>query len=163
MSGTGTIRVGQGFDVHRFGPGDHVMMGGVRISHDHGVEAHSDGDVVLHALADALLGAAALGDIGQFFPDDDPRWKGADSSDLLRHVLREVATAGWLPANVDCTVVAEKPRIAGHIPAMREHIAGVLGLDAGAVGVKATTVERMGFIGREEGLAAFAVALLEVA
>lgn len=154
------VRVGQGFDTHRFGDGDHVMLGGVRVPHDHGVVAHSDGDVVLHALADALLGAAALGDIGHFFPDDDARWAGADSAELLADVVREVAKAGWKPLNVDCTVVAERPRVAPHIPAMRERIAGVLGIGPDAVSVKATTVERMGFIGRGEGLSAFAMALL---
>ena len=154
------VRVGQGFDTHRFGEGDHVMLGGVRVPHDHGVVAHSDGDVVLHALADALLGAAALGDIGHFFPDDDERWAGADSGGLLAQVVREVAKAGWKPLNVDCTVVAERPRVAPHIPAMRERIAGLLGIGPDAVSVKATTVERMGFIGRGEGLSAFAMALL---
>lgn len=160
---SGPVRIGQGFDVHRFGDGDHVMLGGVRIAHTHGVEAHSDGDVVLHALADALLGAAALGDIGHFFPDDDPQWRGADSTELLRRVLQHVGAAGWHPANADCTIVAERPRVAAHVAAMREHIAGVLGIGIDAVSVKATTVERMGFIGREEGLAAFAVVLLEAA
>lgn len=157
------VRVGQGFDTHRFGEGDHVMLGGVRVPHDHGVVAHSDGDVVLHALADALLGAAALGDIGHFFPDDDERWAGADSAGLLAQVVREVAKAGWKPLNVDCTVVAERPRVAPHIPAMRERIAALLGIGPDAVSVKATTVERMGFIGRGEGLAAFAMALLAAA
>lgn len=154
------MRVGQGFDTHRFGDGDHVMLGGVRVAHDHGVVAHSDGDVVLHALADALLGAAALGDIGHFFPDDDPHWAGADSADLLAQVVRAVAEAGWQPVNVDCTLVAERPRVAPHVSAMRTRIAGLLGIGTGAVNVKATTAERMGFIGREEGLAAFAIALL---
>ena len=160
MSG---VRVGQGFDVHRFGPGDHVMLGGIRIPHDHGVEAHSDGDVVLHALTDALLGAAALGDIGHHFPDKDPQWAGAESSDLLRRVLKDLRAAGWQPLNVDCTILAERPRIAMHVPAIREHISDVLDISVSAVSVKATTMERMGFIGREEGLAAMAVALLESA
>ncbi len=160
MSG---VRVGQGFDVHRFGPGDHVMLGGIRIPHEHGVEAHSDGDVVLHALTDALLGAAALGDIGHHFPDKDPQWAGADSSDLLRRVLKDLRAAGWQPLNVDCTILAERPRIAMHVPAIREHISDVLDISVSAVSVKATTMERMGFIGREEGLAAMAVALLESA
>lgn len=154
------LRIGQGFDVHRFGEGDHIMLGGVRVAHGQGVVAHSDGDVVLHALADALLGAAALGDIGHFFPDDDAQWAGADSADLLTRVVAAVAGAGWVPYNVDCTVVAERPRVASHIPAIRERIAGLLGLEPGAVSVKATTTERMGFTGRGEGLAAFAVALL---
>ncbi|MGA7965942.1 MAG: 2-C-methyl-D-erythritol 2,4-cyclodiphosphate synthase [Gammaproteobacteria bacterium] len=154
------LRVGQGFDTHRFGDGDHVMLGGIRVAHDHGVVAHSDGDVVLHALADALLGAAALGDIGHFFPDDDPHWAGADSADLLTQVMRAVSEAGWRPLNVDCTLVAERPKVAPHVVAMRTRIADLLGIDTEAVSVKATTVERMGFIGREEGLAAFATALL---
>jgi 2-C-methyl-D-erythritol 2,4-cyclodiphosphate synthase len=158
-----TVRVGQGFDVHRFGPGDHVMLGGIRIPHDQGVEAHSDGDVVLHALTDALLGAATLGDIGHHFPDKDPQWAGADSSDLLRRVLRDVKAAGWQPVNVDCTILAERPRIAMHVPAIREHISDVLDISVSAVSVKATTMERMGFIGQGEGLAAMAVALLESA
>lgn len=163
MSGAGGVRIGQGFDVHRFGTGDHVMLGGVRISHTHGVEAHSDGDVVLHALIDAVLGAVALGDIGHHFPDRDPQWAGADSSDLLRRALKEVRAAGWQPVNVDCTILAERPRIAMHVPAIREHISDVLDISVNAVSVKATTMERMGFIGQEEGLAAMAVALLESA
>lgn len=136
------------------------MLGGIRVAHDHGVVAHSDGDVVLHALADALLGAAALGDIGHFFPDDDPHWAGADSADLLTRVVRAVAAAGWRPLNVDCTLVAERPRVAPHVGAMRGRIADLLGIETKAVNVKATTAEHMGFIGREEGLAAFAIALL---
>jgi len=154
------MRVGQGFDVHRFGPGDHVMLGGVRLAHEHGVVAHSDGDVVLHALADALLGAAALGDIGHFYPDDDPEWAGADSRELLRGVVAAVNEAGWRAVNADCTVIAERPRVASHIPAMREIIAGLLDVAADAVSVKATTTERLGFAGRREGLAASAVVLL---
>jgi len=132
----------------------------VKIPHPHGIVAHSDGDVVLHALADALLGAAALGDIGHFFPDDDAQWAGADSAELLRQVVHGVAQAGWCVLNADCTVVAERPRVAPHVPAMRKRIAGILNIEPGAVSIKATTVERMGFIGREEGLAAFAIALL---
>jgi len=160
VSAAPALRVGQGFDVHRFGPGDHVMLGGVRIAYEHGVVAHSDGDVVLHALADAMLGAAALGDIGHFFPDDDPNWAGADSRELLRQVVAEVAAAGWRPVNADCTVIAERPRVASHVPAMRENIGAALGIDGGAVNVKATTTERLGFTGRREGLAALAVVLL---
>lgn len=136
------------------------MLGGVKISHPHGIVAHSDGDVLLHALADALLGAAALGDIGHFFPDDDAQWAGADSAELLQQIVHRVAQAGWCVLNADCTVVAERPRVAPHVPAMRERIAGILNIELGAVSIKATTVERMGFIGREEGLAAFAIALL---
>ena len=155
------LRIGQGFDVHRFGEGDHVMLGGVRVPHTHGVVAHSDGDVVLHALTDALLGAAALGDIGHHFPDKDPQWAGADSSDLLRRALKDVQAAGWYPVNVDCTILAERPRIAMHVPAIREHISDVLDVSVSAVSVKATTLEKMGFIGQGEGLAAMVVALLE--
>ncbi len=136
------------------------MLGGMKIPHPHGIVAHSDGDVLLHALADALLGAAALGDIGHFFPDDDAQWAGADSAELLRQVVYRVAQAGWHALNVDCTVVAERPRVAPHVPAMRKRIAGILNVEPSAVSIKATTVERMGFIGREEGLAAFAIALL---
>jgi len=132
----------------------------VKIPHPHGIVAHSDGDVVLHALADALLGAAALGDMGHFFPDDDAQWAGADSAELLRQVVHRVAQAGWCVLNADCTVVAEHPRVASHVPTMRTRIAGILDIEPGAVSIKATTVERMGFIGREEGLAAFAIALL---
>ena len=157
---TSAVRVGQGFDAHRFGEGDHVMLGGVKIPHPQGIVAHSDGDVLLHALADALLGAAALGDIGHFFPDDDAQWAGADSAELLRQVVHRVAQAGWCVLNVDCTVVTERPRVAPHVSAMRTRIAGILNIEPGAVSIKATTVERMGFIGREEGLAAFAIALL---
>jgi 2-C-methyl-D-erythritol 2,4-cyclodiphosphate synthase len=157
---TSAVRVGQGFDTHRFGEGDHVMLGGVKIPYRQGVVAHSDGDVVLHALADALLGAAALGDIGHSFPDDDAQWAGADSAELLRQIVHRVAQAGWCVLNVDCTVVTERPRVAPHVPAMRKRIAGILNVEPNAVSIKATTVERMGFIGREEGLAAFAIALL---
>lgn len=155
-----SIRIGQGFDVHAFGPGDHVVLGGVRIAHPQGVVAHSDGDVLLHAICDALLGAAALGDIGQRFPDSDARWKGADSRALLRDVRGALAEAGYSIANVDATVICEAPRVAPHAAAMREHIAADLGLAPGAVSVKATTSERLGFTGRGEGIAALAVALL---
>jgi len=157
------MRIGHGFDVHRFGEGDHVMIGGVRIAHDHGVIAHSDGDVLLHALCDALLGACALGDIGRHFPDTDPRWAGADSRALLRDVMARVGEAGYAVANLDATVIAQAPRLAVHIPAMREAIAGDLGVALGAVNVKATTTERLGFTGRGEGIAAEAVVLLMAA
>ncbi|WP_275423112.1 MULTISPECIES: 2-C-methyl-D-erythritol 2,4-cyclodiphosphate synthase [unclassified Modicisalibacter] len=155
------MRIGHGFDVHRFGDGDHLMIGGVRIPHAQGFVAHSDGDVLLHALCDALLGACALGDIGHHFPDDDPRWAGADSRELLRDVLGHVAAAGYRVGNVDATVIAQAPRLAGHIAAMRETIAGDLGVTRDAVNVKATTTERLGFTGRGEGIAAEAVVLLE--
>lgn len=157
------IRIGQGFDVHRFGEGDHVMLGGVRVLHSRGVVAHSDGDVVLHALCDALLGALALGDIGQMFPDTDPQWRGADSRDLLARVVARIDEQGWQPGNVDITVMAQAPRLAPHVQAMRDVIAGILGLTADRVSVKATTTERLGFTGRGEGIAASAVALLRKA
>lgn len=133
-------------------------MGGVTIDHPFGLDGHSDADVVLHAIADALLGAAGLGDIGRHFPPDDPRFKGADSRELLREVGRLLAAAGFVPVNVDATVVAETPRIGPHVPAMQVVIAGCLGLTEGAVGVKATTNEGMGFVGRGEGIAALATA-----
>jgi 2-C-methyl-D-erythritol 2,4-cyclodiphosphate synthase len=155
------FRIGHGYDVHAFGPGDHVMLGGVRIAHAAGVVAHSDGDVVLHALCDAMLGALALGDIGQHFPPSDPAWRGADSRRFLSHCAQLLAQHGYGVANVDVTVVCERPRLAEHVPAMRACIAADLGVDLGAVSVKATTSERLGFTGREEGLAAHAVCLLE--
>jgi 2-C-methyl-D-erythritol 2,4-cyclodiphosphate synthase len=154
------MRIGHGYDVHRFGEGDHVTLGGVRIPHKFGLIAHSDGDVLLHALSDALLGAAALGDIGQHFPDTDPRFKGADSRALLRHVLGLVQAKGWRVGNVDATIVAQAPKMAAHIPAMRERIAADLQVDLDQVNVKATTTEKLGFTGREEGIAVHAVALL---
>lgn len=155
------MRIGHGFDVHAFGPGDAVVIGGVRIPHDRGVVAHSDGDVALHALCDALLGAAGLGDIGGMFPDNDPQWAGADSRALLRRVVAALVTAGWRAVNVDVTVIAQAPRLAPHVADMRARIAADLGIDSGAVNVKATTTERLGYLGRGEGLAAHAVALLE--
>ena len=154
------MRIGSGYDLHRFGPGDHVMLGGVRIAHDHGLVAHSDGDVVLHALMDALLGAAGAGDIGQHFPDTDARWAGADSRALLREVGRLIASRGFVVANCDVTLVAEAPRIAGHREAMCANIAADLGLERGRVNVKATTAEGLGALGRREGIAAHAVVLL---
>lgn len=153
-------RIGQGVDVHAFGDGDQVTLGGVTIPHDRGLLAHSDGDVLLHALADALLGAAALGDIGHFFPDSDPRWAGADSRVLLREVLRQVQARGYRVGNVDATIVAQAPRMATHIDAMRANIAEDLHVALDAVGVKATTTEHLGFTGRKEGIACFAVCLL---
>jgi 2-C-methyl-D-erythritol 2,4-cyclodiphosphate synthase len=155
------MRIGHGFDVHAFGAGEVVHVGGVAIPHERGVVAHSDGDVALHALCDALLGAAGLGDIGGMFPDTDSRWRGADSRDLLRAVAARIAERGLRAANVDVTVVAQAPRLAEHTPLMRQRIAADLGISVEQVNVKATTTERMGYIGREEGLAAHAVALLE--
>ncbi|MDY6920480.1 MAG: 2-C-methyl-D-erythritol 2,4-cyclodiphosphate synthase [Pseudomonadota bacterium] len=154
------IRIGHGFDVHRFGPGDHLILGGVRIPFHQGFIAHSDGDVALHALADALLGAAALGDIGRHFPDTDPRYAGADSRTLLRSVLEQLRQAGFLVGNVDLTIVAQAPKLAPHIAAMCDHIAADLALNAGAVNVKATTTEQLGYTGRGEGIAVHAVALI---
>jgi 2-C-methyl-D-erythritol 2,4-cyclodiphosphate synthase len=154
------MRIGHGFDVHAFGPGERVVIGGVSIPHDHGVVAHSDGDVALHALCDALLGAAGLGDIGGMFPDTDPRWAGADSRTLLRDVVARLAAQGLAVANADLTVIAQSPRLAPHIAEMRVRIAADLGIPPDRVNVKATTTERLGYIGRGEGLAAHAVALL---
>ena len=154
------FRIGHGFDVHRFGDGDHLVLGGVTIPYEHGFVAHSDGDVALHALADALLGAAALGDIGQHFPDTDEQFKGADSRHLLRHVLALVKQAGYQVGNVDVTIVAQAPKMAPHIPAMRDNIAQDLEIPSGAVNVKATTTEKLGYTGRKEGIAVHAVALI---
>ena len=154
------IRIGHGFDVHRFGSGDHLMLGGVRIPHGQGFVAHSDGDVALHALADALLGAAALGDIGQHFPDTDARFRGADSRQLLRTVVARLVEAGYRVGNVDITIVAQAPKMAPHIPAMRQHIATDLEVALTAVNVKATTTEDLGYTGRKEGIAVHAVALI---
>jgi 2-C-methyl-D-erythritol 2,4-cyclodiphosphate synthase len=157
------VRTGLGYDVHRLVPGRPLIIGGVEIEHDHGLEGHSDADVLAHAIADALLGAAALGDIGEHFPDDDPRFAGADSIALLREVGDRVRLAGYAIVNVDATVVLERPRLAPHRDAMRERLAGALALDVGAVSVKATRGEGMGFVGRAEGAAALAVATLTFA
>jgi 2-C-methyl-D-erythritol 2,4-cyclodiphosphate synthase len=154
------MRVGCGFDVHAFGPGDFVMLGGVRIAHTRGVVAHSDGDVVLHALCDALLGAAGLGDIGQHFSDADPQWRGADSGRFVEAVLAMLRAHGLAVVNADLTVIGQAPRIAPHREAMRRRIAQLLGIDPAHVNVKATTTEGLGFLGRAEGIAAQAVVLL---
>ena len=154
------IRIGHGFDVHAFGDGDHVMLGGVRVAHERGVLAHSDGDVALHALCDAMLGALALGDIGIHFPPSDPRWKGAESRAFLRHCDALVRARGWCVGNCDVTVICERPKIGPHAQAMRAAIATDLGIDIDAVSVKATTTETLGFTGRGEGIAAQAVCLL---
>lgn len=158
-----SIRIGHGYDVHAFGEGDHVMLGGVRVPHGRGLVAHSDGDVILHALCDAILGALALGDIGVHFPPSDERWRGADSRALLRHCVALAAERGWKAGNVDATVICERPKVGPHAQAMREAIAADLGIALDAVSVKATTSERLGFIGREEGIAAQAVCLLVAA
>jgi 2-C-methyl-D-erythritol 2,4-cyclodiphosphate synthase len=155
------MRIGQGFDVHAFCEGDHVTLGGVEIPYKQGVKAHSDGDILLHALADALLGAVALGDIGHFFPDTSDEWAGADSRDLLRRVMERVKEEGYKVANVDTTIIAQAPKMAPHIQTMRLNIAEDLNLAANRVSVKATTTERLGFSGRGEGIACQAVCLLE--
>jgi len=154
------MRVGSGFDVHAFGPGDSVVLGGVRIAHTHGIVAHSDGDVVLHALCDALLGAAGLGDIGQHFKDSDPQWRGADSRGFVTAVLALVRARGLTVVNADLTVIAQAPRVGAHREAMRSLIAQLLGVEPLRVNIKATTTEGLGFLGRAEGIAAQAVVLL---
>ena len=156
-----SFRIGHGIDVHAFRAGDHIMLGGVRIAHERGIDAHSDGDVVLHALCDALLGALALGDIGQHFPPSDPRWKDCDSRVFLRHCAGLVAARGYVLGNADITVLAEAPKVGPHRDAMRALIAADLGVAIEQVSVKATTTEQLGFIGRREGLAAEAVVLLQ--
>jgi 2-C-methyl-D-erythritol 4-phosphate cytidylyltransferase/2-C-methyl-D-erythritol 2,4-cyclodiphosphate synthase len=160
MGENGRMRVGQGMDVHAFGEGDHVVLGGVRIGHSRGIVAHSDGDVVIHALCDALLGAMGDGDIGQHFPDSDPRYRGADSRVFLRVVAERMRTAGLHLVNADVTVLAEAPRIAAHRIAMAANLAADLGVAPAAINIKATTTERLGFVGRKEGLAAMASVLL---
>ena len=154
------MRIGHGFDVHAFDEGDFITLGGMKIPHSHGLKAHSDGDVALHALADALLGAAALGDIGQHFPDTDEQWKGADSRMLLRHVVSLVADKGYRVGNVDVTIIAQAPKMAPHIADMRAVIAADLQVRIDDVNVKATTTEKLGYVGRKEGVAVHAVALL---
>jgi 2-C-methyl-D-erythritol 2,4-cyclodiphosphate synthase len=155
------IRVGQGYDVHRFKEGGDVILGGVKIEYEKGLEAHSDGDVVLHALSDALLGAAALGDIGKHFPDTDPEFKGADSRVLLRHVYSIVQEKGYRLVNADITIIAQAPKMAPYISAMCRNIADDLKVDVDCVNVKATTTEKLGFEGRKEGIAVQAVVLIE--
>ena len=154
------LRVGHGYDVHRFGSGDHVVIGGVRIAHERGLVAHSDGDVLIHALCDALLGALGRGDIGHHFPDTDPALAGVDSRLLLRRVVADLHQSGWQLANADTTVIAQAPRLATHIPGMRVCLAEELGVVVERVNVKATTTEGLGFTGRSEGIAAHAVVLL---
>jgi 2-C-methyl-D-erythritol 2,4-cyclodiphosphate synthase len=156
-----SIRVGIGFDVHAFTDGDFIMLAGVRIAHERGVRAHSDGDVVIHALCDALLGAAGLGDIGMHFPDSDPQWRGVAGAVLLERVLAMLLARGFEPVNVDVTILAERPRIAPHREVMRRRLAEMLELPPEVVNIKATTTEQLGLIGRGEGLAAQAIALVE--
>jgi 2-C-methyl-D-erythritol 2,4-cyclodiphosphate synthase len=156
-----SMRIGHGYDVHAFGPGDKIVIGGVVIPHHHGLVAHSDGDVLLHALCDALLGATALGDIGKHFPDTDMQYRNADSRSLLRMVYAKVGQLGWKIANADMTIVAQAPRMANYISRMVETIAADLQADINQINVKATTTERLGFTGREEGISCYAVVLLE--
>jgi len=155
------MRIGQGFDAHALAAGRRLVLGGVTIAHDRGLAGHSDADVLLHAICDALLGAAALGDLGRHFPDSDPKYRGIDSRVLLREVAAKLAGLRLQVVNVDATVVAQAPRLAPHVPQMVANIAADLGLRPGQVNVKATTTERLGFAGREEGIAATAVALVE--
>lgn len=156
----GHMRIGQGFDVHALVPGRRLILGGVAIESDLGLLGHSDADVLLHAITDAVLGAAGLGDIGRMFPDTDPAYRGADSRELLATALRSVQARGWRVANVDCTIMAERPKIAPHAEAMVRCIAGLLQVEPGAVNVKGKTSEKLGFVGRGEAIAASAVALL---
>jgi 2-C-methyl-D-erythritol 2,4-cyclodiphosphate synthase len=154
------FRVGQGFDVHALVPGRRLMLGGVEIPHTHGLLGHSDADVLLHAITDALLGAAGLGDIGRMFPDNDARYAGADSLELLKAAAERVRSAGWRVENIDSTVIAQQPKVAPHVDAMCARIAVALGIGPDAIGIKGKTTERLGFAGRGEGIAALAVALL---
>lgn len=154
------MRIGHGFDVHAFGPGEFITLGGVRLPHSHGLIAHSDGDVLLHALCDALLGAAGLGDIGQHFPDSNAEFKNIDSRILLRRVATLLREQGLAVNNADATIIAQAPKMAPYIPAMRENITADLALTSDRINVKATTTERLGYIGRGEGIAVHAVALL---
>jgi 2-C-methyl-D-erythritol 2,4-cyclodiphosphate synthase len=155
------MRIGHGYDVHRFGEGENVVLGGVTIPHSQGLEAHSDGDVLIHAICDALLGAVAAGDIGHHFPDTDPANAGVNSRTLLKRVLELVWAEGWKLANLDSTIIAQAPQMAPHILAMRDNLAADFGVEVGRVNVKATTTEQLGFTGRGEGIAAHAVVLLE--
>ena len=154
------MRIGQGYDVHALVPGRALVIGGVAIPHASGLLGHSDADVLLHAIADALIGAAGLGDIGRHFPDTDARWRGADSRELLQRVRALIGADGWAPVNVDASVIAQAPRLAEHIPRMVAAIAADLQLEPGAVNVKARTSERLGFVGRGEGIEAHAIALI---
>lgn len=155
------MRIGHGYDVHRLVEGRELILGGVRIEYEKGLLGHSDADVLLHAVSDALLGAAGLGDIGRHFPDTDPKYKGADSLELLKEVGQKVARAGYRVSNVDVTMIAQRPKLKDHIPQMQQNIAAALGLDASRVNVKATTEEHLGFTGTGEGMSCHAVCLLE--
>jgi len=154
------IRLGNGFDVHAFGPGDYVTLCGVDIPHSHGLVGHSDADVAMHTVTDALYGALASGDIGQHFPPSDPQWKGAASAIFLEHAVTLARDQGFSISNIDCTIICEFPKIGPHAPAMREKMAQLMGLDLARVSVKATTSERLGFTGRGEGIACIATAAL---
>ncbi|MCZ6779299.1 MAG: 2-C-methyl-D-erythritol 2,4-cyclodiphosphate synthase [Acidobacteriota bacterium] len=158
-----TLRIGIGYDAHRLEAGSSLILGGVRVPHDRGLVGHSDADVLAHAVADALLGALGLGDLGSRFPSSDERWKGADSLDLLRRVAAEVGEHGGRVTCVDSVIVAQQPRLSPHAEAMRRNLAGALGVEPGLVGVKSKTTDRLGFEGRAEGISAQAVALVEVA
>ena len=155
------MRIGHGFDAHRFGEGDSVTIGGVAIPHTQGLIAHSDGDVLIHAICDAILGAMALGDIGKHFPDNDPAFKNIDSAELLKSVMQSASDKGYKVGNLDCTVIAQAPRLGAHIPAMQTKLSGLLNVESGAVNVKATTTEKMGYTGRGEGISAHAVVLMQ--
>lgn len=155
-----TIRIGHGFDVHAFGHGDHIMLAGIKVPHSHGFIAHSDGDVALHALTDAILGATAQGDIGRHFPDTDEQWKGANSMDLLLAVWKPLQASGWFIHNLDLTIVAQAPKLMAFINLMQQRLSDALGLELDQVNVKATTTEKLGYTGRKEGVATHAVVLL---
>ena len=155
------MRIGHGFDAHRFGEGDSVTIGGVSIPHTQGLIAHSDGDVLIHAICDAILGAMALGDIGKHFPDNDPAFKNIDSAELLKSVMQSASDKGYKLGNLDCTVIAQAPRLGAHIPAMQTKLSMLLNVESGAVNVKATTTEKMGYTGRGEGISAHAVVLMQ--
>jgi 2-C-methyl-D-erythritol 2,4-cyclodiphosphate synthase len=155
------MRVGQGYDVHALVAGRRLVIGGVEIAHDKGLAGHSDADVLLHAICDALLGAAALGDLGAHFPDSDPKYEGSDSRSLLKEVGKKIAAQGYRIVNIDCTIVAQAPKMAPHVAKMIGNIAADLGIKPAAVSVKATTTEKLGYLGRGEGIAAQAIALVE--
>jgi len=155
------MRIGHGYDVHRFGPGDKLMLGGVEIPFEQSFVAHSDGDVLIHALIDSLLGAAALGDIGQHFPDTDSRWRGADSRGLLRTVVQMITDSGYRLGNADITIVAEKPKMLPHLDKMRLNLSADISCSVSQINIKATTTETLGFTGRKEGIACHAVVLIE--
>jgi len=155
------MRIGHGFDAHRFGEGDSITIGGVAIPHTQGLIAHSDGDVLIHAICDAILGAMALGDIGKHFPDNDPAFKNIDSAELLKSVMQSASDKGYKVGNLDCTVIAQAPRLGAHIPAMQTKLSMLLNVEADAVNVKATTTEKMGYTGRGEGISAHAVVLMQ--